>query len=172
MLQGQVTMVTEEYQTAVDSFQQFMELQPRYGMVELLLANALLKAGHEEEAEQQSKTIYVGNLPYKANEQEVRKLFAQYGSVLSVRLLKDRQTGKRRGFGFVEMPNDDEALAAIEGLNDQDFDGRTIVVKKAEPRENRGGGGYNRGGGGGGYNRGGGGGGYNRGGGGGDYNRY
>lgn len=88
----------------------------------------------EEEAEQQSKTIYVGNLPYKANEQEVRKLFAQYGSVLSVRLLKDRQTGKRRGFGFVEMPNAD-ADKAIASLNEVEFLQRKLKVREAKDRQ-------------------------------------
>ncbi len=76
----------------------------------------------------------------------------------------DKFTGKSKGFGFVEMPDDNEGLSAIENLNDVELDGRTIVVKKAEPRErrdNRGGGGYG-GGGGGGYRGGGGGGGYNR----------
>jgi len=81
----------------------------------------------------------------------------------SAKIIMDKFTGRSKGFGFVEMPNDDEAQAAIDALNDTDFDGRTIVVKKAEPRENRGGGGRGRGGFGGGR---GGGGGYGGGGGG------
>lgn len=88
-----------------------------------------------QEKEQQSKTIYVGNLPYKANEQEVRKLFAQYGNVLSVRLLKDRQTGKRRGFGFVEMP-DSDADKAISSLNEVEFLQRKLKVREAKDRQN------------------------------------
>lgn len=87
-----------------------------------------------QEKTQNSKTIYVGNLPYKANEQEVRKLFAQYGSVLSVRLLKDRQTGKRRGFGFVEMP-DADADKAISSLNEVEFLQRKLKVREAKDRQ-------------------------------------
>lgn len=117
--------------------------------------------------------IFVAKLNFDTEEATLRQAFEGYGEVDSVKIIQDKFSGRSKGFGFVEMPNDEEAQAAIDGLNDQEFDGRTIVVKKAEPRENRprgGGGGYNRGGGGGGYNRGGGGGGYDRGGGGG-YNR-
>ncbi|MCO6479409.1 MAG: RNA-binding protein [Phaeodactylibacter sp.] len=109
--------------------------------------------------------IFVAKLNFDTQEMDLQDAFEEYGEVDSVKIIMDKFTGKSKGFGFVEMPNDDEARAAIDGLNDQEFDGRTIVVKKAEPRENRGGGGgggYNRGGGGGGYNRGGGGGGYNK----------
>ncbi len=122
--------------------------------------------------------IFVAKLNFDTEEATLREAFEAHGAVDSVKIIQDKFSGRSKGFGFVEMPNDDEAQAAIDALNDQDFDGRTIVVKKAEPRESRprggGGGGYNRGGGGGGgYNRGGGGGGYDRGGGGGGYNsRY
>jgi len=112
--------------------------------------------------------IFVAKLNFDTRESDLQDAFEAHGAVDSVKIIMDKFTGKSKGFGFVEMPNDDEAQAAIDALNDQDFDGRTIVVKKAEPRERRGGGGFNRGGGGGGYNRGGGGG-YNRGGGGGRY---
>lgn len=80
-----------------------------------------------------TKTIYVGNLPYRANESVIKELFEQYGSVHSVRLLKDRQTGKRRGFGFVEM---DEAAAAqaIGALNESEFQQRTLKVREAKER--------------------------------------
>lgn len=126
--------------------------------------------------------IFVAKLSFDTDEYGLRQAFEEFGEVDSAKVIMDRDTGRSKGFGFVEMPNDEEAYKAIEELNDADLDGRTIVVKKAEPRENRGGGGrggynrgggggYNRGGGGGGYNRGGGGGGYNRGGGGGGYNR-
>ena len=109
--------------------------------------------------------IFVAKLNFDTQESELQDAFEAHGDVDSVKIIMDKFTGKSKGFGFVEMPNDDEAQAAISALNDQEFDGRTIVVKKAEPRENRGGGGgYNRGGGGGG--------GYNRGGGGGYGNRY
>ena len=103
--------------------------------------------------------IYVGNLPFSATEAEVQQLFAEYGSVESVALPSDRETGQMRGFGFVEMDNAD-AAKAIAGLNGRDFGGRSLTVNEAKPREagggggNRGGGGY--GGGGGGYGGGGG----------------
>ena len=98
--------------------------------------------------------IFVAKLNFDTQEDDLRDAFEEFGTVDSVKIIMDKFTGRSKGFGFVEMPNDDEARAAIADLNDQDLDGRTIVVKKAEPRENRGGGGYNRGGGGGGgYNR-------------------
>lgn len=100
--------------------------------------------------------IFVAKLNFDTRESDLQEAFEAFGSVDTVKIIMDKFSGKSKGFGFVEMPNDDEAQAAINDLNDQDFDGRTIVVKKAEPRENRGGGG------GGGYNRGGGGGGGNR----------
>ncbi len=82
------------------------------------------------------KTLYVGNLPYRANEASVRELFASYGDVESVRLMKDKHTGKRRGFGFVEMAaNDlDKAIAA---LNDSEFQQRTLKVREAKERPER-----------------------------------
>lgn len=84
----------------------------------------------------ETTTLYVGNLPYRANESAVHELFAGYGYVRSVRLLKDRQTGKRRGFGFVEMAVSD-AGKAIKSLNDQEFMQRTIKVREAknQPKE-------------------------------------
>lgn len=105
--------------------------------------------------------IFVAKLNYDTHEDDLQDSFEEYGSVDSVKIIMDKFTGKSKGFGFVEMPNDEEGQAAIDGLNDQELDGRTIVVKEAEPRESRGGGG-----GGGGYNRGG-----NGGGGGGGYNK-
>ena len=106
--------------------------------------------------------IFVAKLSYDTREDTLRDLFEEYGEVSSVKIIMDKFTGNSKGFGFVEMPNDDEAQNAINDLNDTELDGRTIVVKKARPREERsnyrggggGGGGYNRGGGGGGgYNR-------------------
>ncbi|MCT7654784.1 RNA-binding protein [Oceanimonas sp. NS1] len=79
-------------------------------------------------------TLYVGNLPYRANEATVRSLFEEFGQVLSVRLMKDRQTGKRRGFGFVEMPAD-AAEAARTALNDTEFQQRTLKVREANERK-------------------------------------
>ncbi len=109
--------------------------------------------------------IFVAKLNYDTQERDLEDAFAAHGTVDSVKIIMDKFTGRSKGFGFVEMPNDDEAQAAIDDLNDQEFDGRTIVVKKAEPRENRGGGGGGRGG----YGGGGGGGRGGYGGGGGRY---
>lgn len=81
----------------------------------------------------ETKTIYVGNLPYRANESAIKELFEKYGDVQSVRLLKDRQTGKRRGFGFVEM-DDDSATKAINALNESEFQQRTLKVREAKER--------------------------------------
>jgi RNA recognition motif-containing protein len=115
-----------------------------------------------------AKRLYVGNLKYTVTSAQLQELFEQHGSVTSAQVLSDRETGRSRGFGFVEMANDDEALAAIEGLDGQDFDGRRLTVNEARPRTPGGGGGGGAGGGGGGY-RGGGGGGYRSGGGYADY---
>ena len=98
--------------------------------------------------------IYVGNLPFTATESEVRDLFAQHGTVESVALPSDRETGRPRGFGFVEM-DDDGATAAIEALDGAEYGGRNLKVNEARPRTERrpgggGGGGGGRGGGGGG----------------------
>ncbi|MRJ02024.1 MAG: RNA-binding protein [Epsilonproteobacteria bacterium] len=82
------------------------------------------------------KQIYVGNLPYRSSEEDVRKLFSQYGEVSSVKLITDRETGRARGFGFVEM-EDSDAQAAIEALDGKEFEGRTLRVNEARPREQR-----------------------------------
>ncbi len=78
--------------------------------------------------------IYVGNLPYTTSESELQQSFEAYGSVSRTKVIMDRETGKSRGFGFVEMPNDPEAEAAIEALNGADFGGRRLVVNKARPK--------------------------------------
>jgi len=83
------------------------------------------------------KTIYVGNLPFTASEDQVRQLFEQYGKVQSVKLITDRETGRPRGFGFVEM-DDGEADAAISGLNGQQFGGRSLRINEARERPDRG----------------------------------
>ena len=109
-----------------------------------------------------AKRLYVGNLKYTVTSEHLQELFEQFGTVTSAQVLSDRDTGRSRGFGFVEMDNDDEALAAIEALDGHDHDGRRLTVNEARPRTpggGGGGGGYRGGGGGGGY-RGGGGGGY------------
>src|SRR5512147_2683594 len=104
--------------------------------------------------------IYVGNLPFTASEDEVRQAFAAYGTVSSVAIIKDRETGQSRGFAFVEMPNNDEGNAAITNLNGKPLKGRALKVNEARPREEsgggRGGGGFG-GGAGGGFGGGGGG---------------
>ncbi len=83
-----------------------------------------------------SKNIYVGNLPWSATEEDVRAAFANYGEVVSVKLIEDRETGRPRGFGFVEM-EDQGALEAIENLDGTDFGGRNIKVNEAKPRAPR-----------------------------------
>lgn len=83
-----------------------------------------------------SKSIYVGNLPWAATEEQVRALFEGYGKVNSVKLINDRETGRARGFGFVEM-DDADALNAIEALDNHDFGGRTLRVNEAKPRAPR-----------------------------------
>ncbi|MBT4053144.1 MAG: RNA-binding protein [Bacteroidetes Order II. Incertae sedis bacterium] len=95
------------------------------------------------------KNIFVGNLPWRTDDQELENLFSQYGEVLSAKVISDRETGRSRGFGFVEM-EDDAALEAIENLNGQEMDGREIRVNEANDRPQRSGGGGHRGGGGGG----------------------
>jgi len=120
------------------------------------------------------KKLYVGNLTYGVSDSTLEQLFSQFGTVQSAQVIQDRATGRSKGFGFVEMDTEAQAQAAIEGLHDQEHDGRRLTVNEAKPREDRGGGGgYGGGGGsrggrgGGGYGGGGGGGGYGGGGGGG-----
>jgi len=101
------------------------------------------------------KNIFVGNLPYSATEDGIQSLFEQYGSVARVKIITDRDTGRSRGFGFVEMENDDEGDRAIEETNGAALDGRQLNVNEARPRREN----FEGGGGGGGGGRGGGGGG-------------
>ena len=115
------------------------------------------------------KKLYVGNLTYGVSDSTLEQLFSQYGTVQRRQVIQDRATGRSKGFGFVEMDTEAQAQAAIEGLNDQEHDGRRLTVNEARPREDRGGGGgggYGGGGGRGRGGRGGGGGGYGGGGGG------
>jgi hypothetical protein len=119
--------------------------------------------------------LYVGNLPYQVRDSDLEQAFSQFGQVTSAKVMMERETGRSKGFGFVEMGSDAEAQAAISGMNGQSMGGRSVVVNEARPMESRprsggfggggGGGGYGGGGGGG---RSGGGGGYGGGGGGGD----
>src|SRR6185369_14744926 len=118
-----------------------------------------------------STNIYVGNLPWSTTTDDLYAMFQQYGAVTRAQVVTDRETGRSRGFGFVEMPNEAEANAAIAALNEQPMNGRPLTVNVAKPREGGGGGGGGGRGGGGGYGGGGrrgggGGGGYGGGGGG------
>jgi cold-inducible RNA-binding protein len=98
--------------------------------------------------------IYVSNIPYQTTEDELRDAFASFGNVSSARIIKDKLTGKSRGFGFVEMGNDDEARAALEGMNGAELTGRKINAREARPREEGpGGGNGGNGGGAGGFRR-------------------
>jgi RNA recognition motif-containing protein len=109
--------------------------------------------------------LYVGNLAYSVTDESLQQRFGEFGTVGSAKVMMDRDTGRSKGFGFVEMGSDAEAQAAIRGLNGQSIDGRAIVVHEARPKEGgsfgggarSGGGGYGGGGGGGGYGGGGGG---------------
>ncbi|SFU71509.1 RNA recognition motif. (a.k.a. RRM, RBD, or RNP domain) [Polaromonas sp. YR568] len=112
--------------------------------------------------------LYVGNLPYSVRDEDLQQSFGQFGAVTSAKVMMERDTGRSKGFGFVEMGSDAEAQAAINGMNGQPLGGRSVVVNEARPMEARpprsggfgggGGGGYGGGGGGGGYGGGGGGG--------------
>jgi hypothetical protein len=100
------------------------------------LLNVTSTANVEEASDDDVKTLYVGNLPYRANEAAVNELFSNYGNVQSVRLMKDKHTGKRRGFGFVEMAAND-IEKAISALNDTEFQQRTLKVREAKERPER-----------------------------------
>lgn len=104
--------------------------------------------------------IYVSNLNFRTSSESLQELFARYGEVSSANVITDRETGRSRGFGFVEMPNDSEAKEAIEAVNGTEFEGKRLTVNEARPKTDRddrrgggNGGGYNRGGNGGGYGR-------------------
>jgi RNA recognition motif-containing protein len=96
--------------------------------------------------------IFVAGLPYDMDDAELEEFFEKFGTVTSVKVAMDRETGKSKGFGFVEMPNDTEAKEAIEGLNDISLGKKSLVVKEAEEKPSGGGGGFRGGQGGGGYN--------------------
>lgn len=106
------------------------------GFVVPLFLNRAPATALEQATSQETCTLYVGNLPYRANEIAVRELFAEQGRVLSVRLMKDKATGKRRGFGFVEMPVAD-AAKAIAALNDKEYQQRTLKVREANDKRDR-----------------------------------
>jgi RNA recognition motif-containing protein len=93
------------------------------------------------------KKLYVGNLSYNVTDSALEQLFSEFGSVRSAQVIQDRDTGRSKGFGFVEMADDNAALEAIRGLHDQQHDGRPLTVNEAKPREPRSGGGGGYGGG-------------------------
>jgi cold-inducible RNA-binding protein len=94
------------------------------------------------------KKLYVGNLTYNVTDAQLEQLFTEFGEVRSAQVIQDRDTGRSKGFGFVEMQNDNAALSAIQSLNDREMDGRRLTVNEAKPREERSGGrGNSRGGG-------------------------
>ena len=115
------------------------------------------------------KKLYVGNLSYDVDSSQLEQLFSAHGTVESAQVISDRDTGRSKGFGFVEMSSDAEAQAAIAAMNGQEHGGRALTVNEARPKENRAGGGGGGGGGRGGYGGGGGGGGRSGGGGRGGY---
>ncbi len=88
-----------------------------------------------------SNKLYVGGLPYATTNADLEELFSEHGTVESAKVITDRETGRSKGFGFVEMGSQEEAEAAMEKLNNSDLEGRTLVVNEAKPRENRGSGG-------------------------------
>ncbi|NLF16220.1 MAG: RNA-binding protein [Lentisphaerae bacterium] len=100
-----------------------------------------------------SKRLYVGNLAYGVRDENLQELFSQFGAVRSAQVISDRESGRSKGFGFVEMENDQEAQAAIDALNGKPHEGRPLTVNEARPREDRGGGGSRGGFGGGGRGR-------------------
>jgi cold-inducible RNA-binding protein len=102
-----------------------------------------------------SKKLYVGNLSYSITDANLAEMFAAHGTVQSAQIIKDRDTGRSKGFGFVEMGTEEEAQAAIIATNGQEIDGRTLTVNEARPREDRGGGGHRGGGNRGGFGHGG-----------------
>lgn len=97
--------------------------------------------------------LFVGSLPYSVTDQQMAEIFAEAGTVVSAKVIMDRDTNRSKGFGFVEMATEEEAKKAIETLNGKEIDGRTITVNEARPQAPRDNNGGNRGGGGGGYNR-------------------
>ena len=97
--------------------------------------------------------LYVGNLPYSYRDSDMEQAFSQFGTVTSAQVIQDRETGRSKGFGFVEMQADDAAQLAISGMHDKEFDGRALTVNEAKPRESGGGGGRGGYGGGGGGRR-------------------
>lgn len=84
-----------------------------------------------------NKKLYVGSLPYSISEDELRELFSSYGNIESVRIITDKFTGQSKGFGFVEMSNEDDAQRAVEGMNGKQISGRTLIVNEARPEQRR-----------------------------------
>jgi RNA recognition motif-containing protein len=111
--------------------------------------SSINKAAASNPSQEYAMRIYVGNLSFNTAETQVQQLFAPLGNVDSVRLIRDRTTGQSRGFGFVEMTDDSEGLAACQALDQQEFEGRRLTVNQAKPQESRSVSGYSQGSGGG-----------------------
>ena len=130
-------------------------LRPRVAASDFIRPDAAAGFRHPRHALKGSSMdnkLYVGNLPYSMRDDDLQQHFASFGAVSSAKVMMDRDTGRSKGFGFVEMGSRDEAQAAIRGMNGQSFEGRALVVNEARPREERPGGfGGGRGGSGGGY---------------------
>lgn len=114
---------------AIDSFA-FLIGVVATALICKLSTHPTLSSSEDEEASSTTKTLYVGNLPYKANESHVKELFAEFGEVFAVRLMKDKRTGKRRGFGFVVIAAS-QAQTAIDALNEKEYMQRTLKVRIA-----------------------------------------
>jgi len=148
----------------------YLDAAPSLEWFRIGKSSTLFSPRHQErKALSMGNKLYVGNLAYSIRDEDLQQAFAQFGTVSSAKVMMDRDTGRSKGFGFVEMGTDAEAQSAISGMNGQALDGRALVVNEARPREERpggfgGGGGRSGGGGGGGF--GGGGGGFGGGGGG------
>jgi RNA recognition motif-containing protein len=124
--------------------------RPDFGDRHVWVLRRQLRRNNHSNEEQMGTRLYVGNLPYAVTELDLRDLFGGIGTVTDAKIVTDRETGRPRGFGFVEMSTEDEARKAIEEVNGRDVQGRQVAVKEAEDRRGGGGGGGGRGGGGGG----------------------
>ena len=116
-----------------------------WSLVTVLLPHKGRTLGFFSEEAQMGKKLYVGNLTYSVSDSDLEQMFAAHGTVQSAQVIMDRDTGRSKGFGFVEMGSDQEAQAAIAALNGKDVDGRNLTVNEARPREDRGSGGYKSG---------------------------
>jgi len=110
-----------------------------FGRIEILVRLVGERLGTQRQRKCQLKKIYVGNLNFQTTDDELRTLFGEYGQVTNATVITDRDTGRSRGFGFVEMEDDSAAMNAISGINGRDVEGRQLSVNEARPRQPRGG---------------------------------